>query len=194
MNEAIADNSDNDIEIIKHQLKTDNVSIAEVVSRCDYGYPTVIIMDPTNNSYNSTYDGKLKEADYGALSNVIWLTCPFLNERIHDLESQGYIKKINDFINEDKSLESMMFNAHANYYYLRKRIHRKYIGNPAINNKNSEIMKTGIGGLKNIEHIKCLHMHYAHYSLCSSNVAGRIVCSLLEGKTVCSEVMCANRS
>lgn len=185
-------NYESDVEIIKKQLKSDSVSVDEVISRCAHGYPAVIVLDPVHQKNTQNQNKKITPVDPGALSNVIWLTCPYLNEKIHDIESEGYIKKINDFINKDNMLDSMMNNAQAHYYYLRKRIYYKNFKKPENSNINIEILKSGIGGSKKADYLKCLHMHFAHYTICSNNVAGKIVYFLLQGKTACSEVMCAN--
>ena len=188
MMNSIGDYLPDDISIVKRQLQVNNVSIAGIVERCPHGFPAVIIINPAV----SIGKGDIGEANYSMLSNILWLTCPYVNKQIHDLESKGYVRKMGDFISNDRALSLLMNNAHAHYHFLRKNIFTRFFNSGETVPKNvSDIFQTGIGGIKNSEYLKCLHVHYAHYKLCPDNVAGKIVCHLLEGKTVCSEVLCA---
>ena len=67
---------------------------------------------PGNNFIKSCLNvaepGSKKKLNFMAISNPLWLTCPFLNKKIHDFESIGYIKKITDLINSDRSLIELM--------------------------------------------------------------------------------------
>lgn len=73
-----------------------------------------------------------------------------------------------------------MAKAHAHFYFLRKSLYEKYFGTD-INDDYLNILKRGVGGLQDTIHIKCLHLHYAHYRICESNIAfGRIAYHLLQ--------------
>jgi len=185
MNSILGTQTQNDISILRHQLKRDNINIAGVVERCVHGYPSVVLLNPLA-------DEKSKRINHMAISNLLWLSCPYLNEKIHEFESRGYINRISEYIRNDRFLESRMKDAHANYYYLRKKVYRHYLGGIFSIEDNKNILSTGIGGIRDIENIKCLHMHYAHYRICGDNFIGRLLFNLLDGKISCDERRCAN--
>ncbi len=119
---------------------------------------------------------------------------PFLNKKIHEFESYGYIKKVTSFVNSDRVLVDFMKNAHANYYYLRRNLYSRFFGDISPLEFNNKILTCGIGGIKEIGNIKCLHQHYSHYQICSDNVVGRIVHNLLNGINYCRERLCDDAS
>ena len=178
------DCKENDSSIIKDQINRESADIARIVERCKYDYPSIVLLNA------ELTDNKKDESFYKSISNLIWLTCPYLNEKIHDLESQGYISKIEEFIDNDNTLKMMMENAHASYYYFRKNVYRYFVSTVASLDDMNRIFNTGIGGIKNIENIKCLHLHYAHYRICEENVVGKIVYNLLHKKIYCDEEIC----
>jgi hypothetical protein len=190
MDQILTDFDQNDINVIKWQLNTDSVNMTGIVRKCVYGYPSIILLNPVESL---TPNGK-KKLNFMAISNPLWLTCPFLNKKIHDFESIGYIKKITELINSDRSLIELMKNAHANYYYLRRNLYSKDFGEISSIEFNTKILNTGIGGIKEIDNIKCLHQHYSHFQICEDNVAGRIIHNLLNGINYCRERLCDDAS
>lgn len=182
----IHDPSDEDVKLVMCQLDTETIQFDSVAERCYWGVPRVILLNPRRTDGD---EGNASSFDYRALSNIMWLTCPYLNEEIHALESRGLIDSIQNFISGDRHLTTMMNDAHAHYYYLRKRLFEKYFG-PVMPVDANEIFHTGIGGIKETEFIKCLHIHYTHYRICQDNVVGRIVHHLLDGKINCRTARC----
>lgn len=187
MNNIFMPIDDSDVETIKWQLNCDSLNdMAGVVFKCVHGYPAVILFNPYN--YNEK-TGK-KTINHMSVSNPLWLTCPYLNKRIHNLESEGYIKKITAFIASERGIMDTMKNAHAHYYYLRHKLYSKTFGEISPLDFNSKILNTGIGGISDVKNIKCLHQHYSHFLVCSENVAGRVVHNLLNGINYCRERLC----
>ncbi|HOO73443.1 MAG TPA: DUF501 domain-containing protein [Spirochaetota bacterium] len=185
--------TDRDKHALKKQLGIDNINPAGIVERCPYGYPSIIMLHPLGGRHEQREEAR--EQCFKRITNLLWLTCPYLNKKIHDLESQGYINRISSFISGDTNLVFLMKEAHADYHYLRKNLCRKFIEKgDDVFFKYINFMNTGIGGIKNIDHLKCLHLHYAHYRVCEKNVAGKIVYHLLNGTISCNEVLCENRS
>jgi len=178
---------ESDIEVIKWQLNCKSLNnMAGIVYKCVHGYPAVIIFNPYD------YDEKtgIKKINHMSVSNPLWLTCPYLNRRIHNLESEGFIKKISAFVSSDRMMMDTMKNAHAHYYYLRRKLYSKTFGEISSLDFNSRILHTGIGGISDINNLKCLHQHYSHFLVCSDNVAGRVVHNLLNGINYCRERLC----
>ncbi len=181
--------TENDVDTIKKQLRSDNACPAALVERCPHGYPSVILIKPPITENDADTDGKKVRM----LANLLWLTCPYLNQKIHDLESKGYIARISSFINREKAMQCLMKDAHAEYHFLRKYVCRIYLkDDEGVFSDNAAVINTGIGGIRNIEHLKCLHLHYAHYRLCEKNIAGKIVYHLLNGVTACDGADCRN--
>ncbi len=190
MDQILTEFDHNDLNVIKWQLNTDCVNMTGIVRKCVYGYPVIILLNPVE----CTEPGSKKKLNFMAISNPLWLTCPFLNKKIHDFESIGYIKKITDLINSDRSLIELMKNAHASYYYLRRNLYSREFGEISSLEFNTKVLNSGIGGIKEINNIKCLHQHYSHFQICEDNVAGRIVHNLLNGINYCRERLCDDAS
>lgn len=190
MDQILTEFDTNDLNVIKWQLNTDCVNMTGIVRKCIYGYPAIILLNPIDHGGVSTG----KKLNFMALSNPLWLTCPFLNKKIHEFESFGYIKKITALIRSDRNLTELMKNAHANYYYLRKNLYAKEFGEISSIEFNNKILNSGIGGIKDIDNIKCLHQHYSHFQICDDNVAGRVIHNLLNGINYCRERLCDDAS
>ena len=188
MDQVVTDYDQNDIDVIKWQLNTDSVNMSGIVRKCIYGYPVIILLSPAEYKSNG------KKLNFMALSNPLWLTCPYLNKRIHEFESEGYIKKITNLIRSDRTLVELMKNAHAKYYFLRRNLYSMEFGEISSLEFSSKVLHAGIGGIKEIDNIKCLHQHYSHFQICDDNIPGRVVHNLLNGITYCRERLCDNAS
>ncbi|HPX91709.1 MAG TPA: hypothetical protein PKZ93_09385, partial [Spirochaetota bacterium] len=62
----------NDIKVIKWQLNSENISMAGIVQKCIYGYPSVILLNPCDINPETPE----KKPNYMAIANPLWLTCP----------------------------------------------------------------------------------------------------------------------
>ena len=167
-----------DLSVISHQLGAKNGEPYAVAERCRHGFPSIVVFSPFS------HDGTL---NHGFLSTPVWLSCPYLNEKIHHFETGGYIHSITDLLISDQEIFSMMKEAHAHYYFLRKELFRMCSGESP-SNEYIRFMDKGIGGMVNVESLKCLHLHYSHYKFCSYNVAGMIA-----SKLIGEDIFCQNR-
>lgn len=174
--------SERDLSVVRWQLSSERIFMRGIADRCGFGYPRVMWLDPQPEEAGG-------EANYEALSNLLWLTCPYLNERIHDLEQQGLVDRIGGLILEDSALLSKMNSAHAKFYYLRKGIFEKSFG-CNIPEEMIRHLNTGIAGIRDIATLKCLHAHFCHYRICEDNLAGMITARLLGGRLDCQEARC----
>jgi len=77
-----------------------------------------------------------------------------------------------------------MGDAHAHFYFLRKEVFLQVTGRDYLE-PEIQYFDSGIGGIKDSRVVKCLHVHYAHYKLCSSNVVGRAVEGIIGGASFC---------
>ncbi len=177
----------NDLDIIKQQLNCKELFISGIVERCKFGYPRIVLLNPLTNT-----DG-IHEINYQAVANLMWLTCPYLNDKIHELENTGLISRITEFILQDMALQGMMKRAHANFYFLRNVMCLKY-AELALTENSAGIFKKGIGGIKNLDTLKCLHIHFCHYRVFKDNVAGNLTSRLLDDKLDCDECACGGQA
>jgi hypothetical protein len=180
--------TEEDIEIIKRQLNIDDIRLTGVTERCKWGYPSIIILHPFRKPERGEPD--TKRLNHASISSPIWLTCPYLNGKIHKLESDGFIKKIGVLMHSSREyIESMKF-AHAHYFFLRKDIYRHFLGDISSMEENMDLFNAGIGGAGNTDALKCLHLHYTHFRLCDWNFAGRATSMLLNDDKFCDDCRC----
>jgi len=177
---------DQDLKITRGQLNQRETQILGVFHRCQANFPVAVCLDPIKKKSLASIDLEEK-INRVSFVNPIWLTCPFLNEIIHSLESDNLIKEIESFINSNPFCKDLMEQSHLDYYYFRKQLVKSRI-------TKAERLKldywSGIGGLKNFTAIKCLHLHYAHYLAGQNNLVGRMVESLLGDEKSCQSREC----
>ncbi len=182
------DYSSEDITVLRYQLKSENIYLAGVMRRCPWGFPQTVLLSPV-----------LKEAgksehviNFIAFSTPLWLTCPFLNDKIHKLEDVGCVKKIEGLIQSDEELLEAMKKAHVHYALMRRKLYYQFISDVDTIEEHQSLMTSGIGGIRAWNTIKCLHLHFAHYSVYAANYAGRITSFMLGEETHCGEGRCRN--
>jgi hypothetical protein len=186
MNITYSECTPGDYKTIGRQIGNREVNCGGIIQRCFYGCPRIILLNPVKCGG----DGK-SALNYESISNVMWLTCPYLNRKIHEIENRGYIEKIGFFLKEDRLLTEKMSNAHAHYFYIRKRIYRDFF-NDLFPESEIKVFNTGIGGVRDPSSIKCLHVHFSHYQIFPENVAGRLTSLLLDDVINCEDGFCLN--
>ncbi len=171
-----------DENVIKRQLNAAHVRSMGIVEKCRHGYPRIILLSPMASLNN-------EEINYEAISNVFWLTCPYLNDRIHRIESDGLSVRISDFVHNDLMFRGIMNRAHAHFYYLRKNLFQDYF-KTSLPESKMRVFNTGIGGSRDVNSLKCLHIQYCHYRVFTENITGRIISELLNNVIDCKGVIC----
>jgi hypothetical protein len=188
MRQLYTEYTEEDIEVIKRQLIIVDIRLTGVVERCKWGFPSIVVLYPFRKPEGGEPEQKM--LNHASISSLIWLTCPYLNERIHRLESDGFIQQVSVLVHSQREyIESMRF-AHAHYFFLRKNIFRHFLGDISSLEENMGLFNTGIGGISNTDAIKCLHLHYAHFRLCDRNFAGRTTSMLLNDDKYCNDRRC----
>ena len=151
-----------DFETVTKQLGRPPVGARLVVARDLEGHPVVIEVDPLVNGvpFPTTY----------------WLTCPTLRKLISRLECQGLIS----LWEKDEKVVRQLEKDHLRYretrFALLQKCHPQWRNLPA--GKLAVLKMSGIGGIRDFTHIKCMHLHYAHF-LADDNVVGRMIDKLL---------------
>ena len=136
--------------------------VASVATECPYDEPVTLIQ--TRDSENQAFT-----------RTPYWLYCPRLVRKIRDLESQGWIKILQDFVQGPLKREWELFS-------LRVPALLKSTLEPLFFNSLQEEGRTHIGGVKNPFHLKCLHAHFAFFLVHRCGFVGRFVHGLLTWK------------
>ncbi len=151
-----------DLSIITEQLGRTPTGALEVIAREKSGQPTVIKVSPLTNEI--------------PFPTLYWLTCPKLKKKISHLEKKGLINQWE----KDKKFIEKLKEDHQRYQSMRmsllKELYSEWKKLPE--SKLKILRDTGIGGIRNFAHVKCLHLHYAHF-LADNNIVGERVHSLL---------------
>ena len=142
-----------------------------VVKRCSYGYPMVIECFPT--------DGKVP------FPTLHWLTCPYLRKEIARLEEKGMIKQLENLLRISESFKRAYEKA---VEYDRKR-KLELLEDSKMD--SSWVYGMGIGGIRDLQHIKCLHLHVASYLAGIPNPVGKKVLESLDDLE-CSVPLCSH--
>jgi exopolyphosphatase/guanosine-5'-triphosphate,3'-diphosphate pyrophosphatase len=128
-----------------------------VVARCGPGHPLVIRNRPT-------------DAQGNPFPTLYWLTCPETVKAVARLESDGWIKRLDDQAEVDPDLRTALRRAHEEYAAERGELHPEAEG------------WGGIGGAR--RGVKCLHAHYAYHLAGGEDPIGAWVAGRLEGEQV----------
>ncbi len=148
-----------DLQIIEEQLGRPPRGVKAIETRCPCGHPQVIRVSSL-----------IGEQPFPTL---FWLSCPALVAQISQLEHLGLIERLEEMIQADSAFREAYKNNHREYIAERwaamspdeialidKKTYRKLFD------------ECGIGGIRNWEAVKCLHLHYAHH-LARNNVIGQ---------------------
>jgi len=154
-----------DVKLIEKQLGRNPRSVLKVLKRCGEGYPQVILSSPVLE-------------DGTPFPTIFWLTCPFLIKEVSRLEGKGLIKHLQSRIKEDGSFRLELNEAHDDYRGKRAEL-------PGF--RKDKCNDTGIAGISNLNNLKCLHAHFAHYLATGLNPVGKLVGSYIEEVDGCDE-------
>lgn len=125
-----------DLALVTGQLGRPPQTVFSVICRCGDGHPLVIRNHPLDRDGNP-------------FPTLYWLTCPDAVGAVSRLESQGWIKRLDQQAREDPSFGTALADAHRAYADERSRwlpVARSW---------------GGVGGSRT--GLKCLHAHYAHH-------------------------------
>ena len=156
--------SPGELELIARQLGREPRGLLQVERCCLVGHPQVIRVYP------------LVENKAGLLEpfpTIFWLSCPRLVSRIAKLEHQGLIGKLEKLVRTDVRLRARYSSDQRAYQLERWSL---------LSEQDRMLVRCdprwwaafwerGIGGLSDLERVKCLHLHYAHH-LARRNVIG----------------------
>lgn len=156
MNEML---SKDDVKSIRNQLKREPRGLRKVASRCELGCPQVVETD-------TFLEGGRP------FPTLYWLTCPLKVKAVSRLEGEGWSEELQAEISGDESLHKRLVAAQEDYK-TRRMLAELILNHP--------VFDTGIGGVRDLSAVKCLHAHYAHYLATGENPIGEIIHDNLAG-------------
>lgn len=172
MKKVIQDHKD---EYLHKYTHDDWVQVRELIGRPPYGLYKVVKYHPQHK--HPMVIEVIPWVKGAPFPTLYWLTCPILKKEISHIEKDGWVGKLEKeyFSKGSENLELLHGNHQA---YRDKRI--KLFEDAGLNwdqvpRPMAQIIKTtGIGGIADFDHIKCLHLHYAHH-LAGENQVGKVI-------------------
>ena len=149
--------SEDDAAVVRVQLGRAPRGVIDVSRRCHLRLPVVIAVPP-NLASGEPFPTRQ------------WLTCPLARRRISRLEAEGGVKEFEQRLVEDADFRASVHRAHLRYAAERDALLR---GDEAI------APSGGVGGVADMQGVKCLHAHYADHAAGGANPLGREVASSL---------------
>ena len=171
----------NDHKIVELQLNRKINNFLKTAKYCPFGYPAVITVNPFIKKIPAP--------------TIYWLSCPYLSYEVDRLEGESdLISELGDRLDADYEFKDLMNKTHE--LYAEKRLNlisdsqlekAKKISDDLYNT----LTKSGVGGIKEKQGIKCLHTHLADYLVGEFNPAGKIIFKKIDWPDDCS--LCKER-
>ncbi|NLL47809.1 MAG: DUF501 domain-containing protein [Firmicutes bacterium] len=151
--------------------------------RCGYGYPQVIVTRPVSATYSNLE----------VFPTLYWLTCPYLCKELALLEAEGLIAHFEERIQTDPEFADQVEKNHEQYAtrrlsliptVVRENIKEEYPERYRV------LAETGVGGIRSLEGVKCLHTHVADYLAHGENPIGAETVKILAKPLDCPTKQC----
>jgi len=111
---------------------------------------------------------------------LFWLACDDIVRAISGLEHGGLITEIERAISNQEDLRSQVREDHLRYIEERwATLEPQEIAYIKSHGFDEKLKACGIGGIRNFEAVKCLHLHYAHH-LARGSAIGALIEERLE--------------
>lgn len=150
---------------IEYQLGRPADNLMDIAVYCPFQKPAVLLTAPYS-------------AEKGVFPTIYWLSCPYLVKEVARMEDKGYVKRFSRMVKEDGDFRERLRTAHKKYAERRMAL---------LSEESQEKIKlismaiyqvlrdSGVGGINNLEGIKCLHVHLADYLVNKENPVGEKV-------------------
>lgn len=150
-----------DQAVIRQQIGREPQGIVAIAARAKNGVPLVLQM-------RSIVDSK-------PFPTLYWLCSKDLSKAIGSIETQGWVKEIEQRIEEDEKLRNR-FLENQRQYVAKRQSEMTAEDQKIIEQRgfNDMFKRYGIGGISQWHKVRCLHMQYAHH-LVDTNVIGEIL-------------------
>lgn len=165
-----------DRETVARQIGRKPLGLMAVARRCQAGKPQVV----------TTYPLQAQGDAVEVFPTLYWLTCPYLRLAVGRLESEGWVRRLQEEAERNSAMAKEIEKAHKQY--ARERVNMVsptvfaslQTDHPA---QARVIVESGVGGNRG-QGLKCLHAHLAHYLARGQNPVGRQVVDLLTEKGI----------
>ena len=160
---------------IEYQLGRKADNLLGIAVSCPFNKPAVLLTEPYSE-------------EKGVFPTLYWLSCPYLVKEVARLEDQGFVKKYSLLVKEDRAFREALVRSHQEYARQRMDLlaaevkEKLKATSPAI---YQVLRDSGVGGIQNLEGIKCLHVHLADYLVNKKNPIGEKVWDLLDWPPDC---------
>jgi hypothetical protein len=147
------------LEVIKQQLGRSPRGLKGIAASSPSGVPLVLKMRPL--------------VDDKPFPTLYWLSSRDLHKAISQIEMVGTVKQLEKRLQEDPEWMAAYQENQREYVNKRRESCSEEDAAQLKRLGYDGLLDTyGIGGLRDWEQIRCLHMHYAHH-LCGNNVIGQ---------------------
>lgn len=134
-----------DLDVVTGQLGRRPHPVSRVVGRCPYGFPAVVEDLPYGR------DGR-------PFPTLYYCTCPTLVTGVATLESAGGVAAWEAVVGSDEVLAASLTAATAATRRRRRELARQTVRSPL---DGGVSLTGGIGGVRDVRRLKCLHAHVA---------------------------------
>lgn len=158
---ALEDNKelDDKLSVIQRQLGQSPRGLKGIAASSPNGVPLVLKMRPL--------------VDDKPFPTLYWLSSRDLHKAISQIEMIGTVKLLEQCLQDDPAWMAAYQGNQREYVAQRLESCSPEDLAQLTSLGYDQLLSTyGIGGLRDWEHIRCLHMHYAHH-LCGNNVIGQ---------------------
>lgn len=153
----------NEKEIITLQLGREIENEFTLVKKCAWGYPQCIKSSLITNDK--------------PFPTLFWLTCPLLLREVSKLEEKGMVKTMESRLENDKDFMEAYLKAHKETQTAKE----QFLASFQINEwQRNAIIGRGIGGIKDLRRVKCLHLQLANFLGGINNPIGKLVWETIE--------------
>lgn len=150
--------TDAQLTLIEQQLGRKPRGLAGVAAATDAGVPMVLQMQSL--------------VDDQPFPTLFWLCSKDLYQAIAEIETSGWVKKIEAEIEQDEALRAQYLANQLAYVELRWQLMREEDRQRIETLGFTDLFhRYGIGGIRHWDKVRCLHMQYAHH-LADNNIIG----------------------
>jgi uncharacterized protein len=163
----------NDLQWLRLYFGRKILEPQSVVRRNLFGLPSVVRMPLLRNK--------------SPFPTLYWLTDPDMSRKVGSLEALGSVKTFEIRIKQNISAMQLYLSQHARYassrWELASESERKILQE---NGFHEKLKHVGIGGIRELYTVKCLHLHMAHLLATGDNIIGEWIVELLLEEVYCA--------
>lgn len=154
-----------DIPVLLEQLEYLRYVPVRVLRRAAAGHPQVVL------SFFSPQRAQ------GTSTNIFWVTSPRLSLLVDRLEARGLARELQDWVLADADRAARFHADQLHYHALTVRLFDAWLGCPPPRDG-----VFGIGGVRALDQLKCLHAHLATHLATGRSVVGARVEEILKAE------------